>query len=886
MQSVVLFVDYAFYMKHTSNDKPKKTFIRKVWSFAGSYLLGIVLMSLLLLLTFVGTLYQVEHGPTLGMEGAIDAFFGALYVLIPIGGSNSLISLPLPGMPVTCCLLFINMLIGGVIQARWSWHKAGVLIVHTGSLLLLLSIMLGGRLTQVIEEIPIEEGRIASVEALPFKIRLDQFTPEFYPGTNKPKSFESQLTIIPDQGNSYPSVIRMNEPLRIDGWTFYQMSWKTSIDGQRLVSILRASNNPLDNGPKWASYIISVGLLWHFAWMFIRYMKRRNESPNEKIQRGTQNEEISYAPSWKLVSIILGVLLVFGIGMIAAKPPISYPQVDGYKSWSPDFIEQVDKLAVLDGGRIKPASSYAGFQMLRVLGKRSLTIEADGKKVKLSPTEWMLDCMFRPGYASKYPIFLINRDEVLTQLGLPDTGEKRKKLSFEQLKPHWSTMEEQASRLSRKSSDQLSPVEQDIISLNQNAQLVQGWILMAKWLLQNPEMMEQLPFPAWYPGNDSEIERGKWFTTPDPKNVYGLAEAVYKAMKAMEQGLAPVDTEAILYAGLVKPNQQAAMPHQETINREVSYYRLDPLYIGLGLFVASFVVLLLSSLIPIKSHARKIWSLITPRGFNLAWLIGFVGACILAYALIIRSLITMRSPVGNTYETIAFIACCGVVCALIAELISKKGLLLAAGLLLGAFACQMAIMYESSRATDHMDPLIAILRSNFLLSTHVITIVLGYAAGLLAAVVAHVYLVAKPLKLISKDTANQLSRVSYGILCFSLVFTLVGTVFGGIWGNESWGRFWGWDPKENGALMIVLWQLIILHAKKAKYIGKWGIQLANVIGGVIIAFAWWGVNMMGVGLHSYGFTSGKHALNTFYVIELVLLLIFIALKLRAKSHRA
>ena len=207
--------------------------------------------------------------------------------------------------------------------------------------------------------------------------------------------------------------------------------------------------------------------------------------------------------------------------------------------------------------------------------------------------------------------------------------------------------------------------------------------------------------------------------------------------------------------------------------------------------------------------------------------------------------------------------------------------MLAAGLLLGACSCQMGILYESSQAVDHMDPLVAILRSNFLLSTHVITIVLGYAAGLLAAVLSHVYLLASPLRLIGRKTEQSLDRMAYGILCFSLVFTLVGTVFGGIWGNESWGRFWGWDPKENGALMIVLWQLTVLHARKAGWLSPWLLHFSNVVGGVIIAFAWWGVNMLGVGLHSYGFTSGRDALDIFYWSEAVLCVLFVILHYRA-----
>ena len=114
----------------------------------------------------------------------------------------------------------------------------------------------------------------------------------------------------------------------------------------------------------------------------------------------------------------------------------------------------------------------------------------------------------------------------------------------------------------------------------------------------------------------------------------------------------------------------------------------------------------------------------------------------------------------------------------------------------------------------------------------------------------------------------------------SLVFTLVGTVFGGIWGNESWGRFWGWDPKENGALMIVLWQLTVLHVRKAGWLSSWLLHFSNVVGGVIIAFAWWGVNMLGVGLHSYGFTSGRDALDMFYWFEAVLCVLFIILHYR------
>ena len=95
--------------------------------------------------------------------------------------------------------------------------------------------------------------------------------------------------------------------------------------------------------------------------------------------------------------------------------------------------------------------------------------------------------------------------------------------------------------------------------------------------------------------------------------------------------------------------------------------------------------------------------------------------------------------------------------------------------------------------------------------------------------------------------------MAYGILCFGMVTALVGTVLGGIWANYSWGRFWGWDPKENGALMIVLWSLAILHARMGGYIKQIGFHLCSIFGGAIVTFSWFHTNLLGVGLHTYGF---------------------------------
>jgi cytochrome c biogenesis factor len=95
--------------------------------------------------------------------------------------------------------------------------------------------------------------------------------------------------------------------------------------------------------------------------------------------------------------------------------------------------------------------------------------------------------------------------------------------------------------------------------------------------------------------------------------------------------------------------------------------------------------------------------------------------------------------------------------------------------------------------------------------------------------------------------------MTYGVVCFATLFSFVGTVLGGIWADQSWGRFWGWDPKENGAVLIVLWCAVILHARWGGFIRQRGLMIMAIFGNIVTSFSWFGVNMLGVGLHSYGF---------------------------------
>jgi ABC-type transport system involved in cytochrome c biogenesis permease subunit len=153
-----------------------------------------------------------------------------------------------------------------------------------------------------------------------------------------------------------------------------------------------------------------------------------------------------------------------------------------------------------------------------------------------------------------------------------------------------------------------------------------------------------------------------------------------------------------------------------------------------------------------------------------------------------------------------------------------------------------------------MEMMRAVLDSNFWLTTHVLTVTLGYSAMFVAGFLAALYVVRGFFtRSLSATTARSLARMVYGIVCFATLFSFVGTILGGIWADQSWGRFWGWDPKENGALLIVLWNAVILHARWGGLVRERGLMNLALFGNIVTAFSWFGVNMLGVGLHSYGF---------------------------------
>jgi ABC-type transport system involved in cytochrome c biogenesis permease subunit len=173
-----------------------------------------------------------------------------------------------------------------------------------------------------------------------------------------------------------------------------------------------------------------------------------------------------------------------------------------------------------------------------------------------------------------------------------------------------------------------------------------------------------------------------------------------------------------------------------------------------------------------------------------------------------------------------------------------------------------------------MEMLRAVLDTNLWLSTHVVAITTGYASMFAAGLLAIIYVLRGFFtRTLTPELGKNIARMVYGIVCFATLFSFVGTILGGIWADQSWGRFWGWDPKENGALLIVLWNAIVLHARWGGLIRERGLMALAIFGNVVTSFSWFGVNMLGIGLHSYGFMDAAVMWLTLFIASQILLIL-------------
>ncbi len=364
-----------------------------------------------------------------------------------------------------------------------------------------------------------------------------------------------------------------------------------------------------------------------------------------------------------------------------------------------------------------------------------------------------------------------------------------------------------------------------------------------------------------------------WKSLVESQEHHKTALAIWKNILYNYQQKNVVEVEKLLikYQNMLKI-QVGGMSEYQKLPLEVRYNQYDLL------FWAKIVYLL-----AMLFCATSWWGKAEKKIFIIAFLFLVVGFVLQSYGMFLRILIKGRPPVANLYETMVFVSWFAVLMTMVLEIVFRNRIR-SLSIFCGSFVgCLLLFMAEKfAYETDTMGVLIAVLDSNFWLAIHVISITIGYSASLVAGIIAHIFVLSQFLLQksnqkqgnINQQRYSDLEHIIYGTVAFATVFIFLGTVLGGFWADQSWGRFWGWDPKENGALVLLLWNAVILHARSGGYIRSWGIALSAILGNIIVAAAWWGVNLLNIGLHSYGFSHGvRDRLLVFVSVEIIILLL-------------
>jgi len=536
-------------------------------------------------------------------------------------------------------------------------------------------------------------------------------------------------------------------------------------------------------------------------------------------------------------------------------------------------VEAFGSLPVLEGGRVKPIDSLARNSLLMIRGKQSLPYEGR----MLSADEWLLDLMFRPQVADQQPVFRIDDPDVLGLIGVKQSANVY--YSFQTLGPHLEEVQKQAQAAQPIEAQKRTRFQSAVINLFDRVYLY--------YKLRNTMQLAGTPglaFELQLIGTPDAAQRHEDLAQlaqfrplpPLPGQNPDAWQSVGEALRAADRGtmhpnlplLAQASStyasgDAQGFNAAVKELRARMMAERPAFvshaDHEVLFNRAQPFYLGMLLYVAALIVVFVS------------WAwkpgILRPTAFSLL----AVGALVHTMGLVFRIVLQGRPPVTNLYSSAVFVGWGAVILGLVLERLYRNGFGTAVATAAG-FASLIVAQHLGTEG-DTMEMMRAVLDSNFWLATHVVTITIGYSGTFLAGAIAIGYTIRKHLSPNpDAETTKALVDMAYGVICFALFFSFVGTVLGGIWADQSWGRFWGWDPKENGALLIVLWNAIILHARWAGYVRERGLMAMAIFGNVMTSLSWFGVNMLGVGLHSYGFMDKAFwALSIFIGTQVVLM---------------
>ncbi|HTR42994.1 MAG TPA: cytochrome c biogenesis protein CcsA [Pseudomonadales bacterium] len=599
----------------------------------------------------------------------------------------------------------------------------------------------------------------------------------------------------------------------------------------------------------------------------------------------------------RLLPIVL--TMVMAVWFLAQMQP---PKDHGFS------YSRFGKLPVVFNGRVKPMDSLARNSLLQINEMQDLDIEPWKGPLEHHQTipaiEWLANVMMKSQVSDDWPVFRVDNPDLIAFLKLPDRDTAQHQdgehYSWNQIIPSLQAFNGENDRIQTNvPSGSRSAYESDVVKVHNRLELyaqlknaiqpedTQNWkqeladyeaiiptgvaavraqqagqkydqqvfnAFLAE--LQRFDYMSQLEPPLLVPPENNSgdwrnvgtvlLEAAKGNKIPPAVQDYADMAVAFQNSDTNGFNAALADYRSSLVPSFSRTMARA--------NAEVFFNQMQPFYNAMVIYVLAGLLAIFSWFNLSESLRR-----------SAVWLIG-LAFLIHTTGLIYRMVLQGRPPVTNLYSSAIFIGWGACLLGMILEKFYKNGI--GAVVSAGMGFITLIIAHNLALDGDTMEMMRAVLDTNFWLATHVVAVTCGYASTFVAGFLALIYVLRGVFtRTLDEATAKSLARMIYGIVCFATLFSFVGTVLGGIWADQSWGRFWGWDPKENGALIIVLWNALILHLRWGGMIRERGLVNCAIFGNVVTSWSWFGVNMLGIGLHSYGFTDAAFRWLSLFVLS-------------------
>ncbi len=530
-------------------------------------------------------------------------------------------------------------------------------------------------------------------------------------------------------------------------------------------------------------------------------------------------------------NLILCALFTFWVSVAHAEAPKPLPGIR---------LNDLRLLPTQSGGRLKPFDEFARENLLAITGSRSFG--------EFDPSEMMVSMMVSPKEWSDVKMIRISVPEVNQQLLLDST---RKFFSASELLSSNAFLQYSESVQSNGTAGEqvtdtgvnavtgkADPRSEELKRVVDRVARFQAIVTGRLWAISPGK--EANGAEKW-----KTVAEGMMESTPQSQAVFDVLKSYLDKNPDAFHASAAKARNSI--EGAVAGYEQ----HRNQILAETFYNRLRP-------FLQAMIFYLLAGILWLFAGAHAI-----PRILSKFLTICAVSLHTLGFAL--RCYVAGRPPVTNMYESIIWVSLGVMVFAVLLFIKNRQTILMTTATFLSGLA-----LFAADAAPMVMDPtirpLVPVLRSNYWLTIHVLTITLSYGAFMLAMGIANVALwffyeisrkgESRPVS----ERIALLNQLAYRSLMFGTVLLAAGTILGGVWADYSWGRFWGWDPKEVWALIALLAYMAVLHGRYTGWVGKFAFPLWTVICFSTVVMAWYGVNfVLGVGLHSYGFSTGGQA---------------------------